>query len=367
MNDTRRSAFEKTSKLERANAKQRELAVTTAIKSFVSYMSALEALNLAASSCVSNKERAINAWDGGAALLIGSVEGKQDDTDILNRTSDGRMFFSISDNLCDYFDTCTQDGSTVTDDLLALLKKGQGHIKDSACSDVTDVLKSLVKTCTISLIQNAIYYAESSNDDNMAAGYIAGMTVLPWIDEIDAEAAKVIKKDMRIRPFATDGEGSAVLDAFKAFLSNPLSNIDCSAVSNAIDLCGAVELPASVNLDEPSVLSNGLYTATNFVSDRSAISSDIQDIETSIKNDMVDDATEIYKNGMNSPIYSAIGQLTGKRSLSEFSTDAPKLMLKNPVYNRFLFGLSDRNQGKLWMRCIIHLIFDSKSTSLIIC
>lgn len=310
-------------------------------------MSALEALNLAASSCDTNKERALTAWDGGAALLIGSVEGKQDDTDIVNRTSDGRMFFSISDDFCDYFDTCTQEGSTVTDDLLSLLKKGQGHIKDSACSDVTDVLKSLVQTCTISLIQLAIYYAESSNVDTMAAGYIAAMSVLPWIDEVDAEAALAIKKDMRMRPSATTGEGSAVLEAFEAFLSNPSSNIDCEAVSNVHDLCGAPKLPASVNLDEPSVLSNGLYTATNFVSDRSAISSDIQDIEASIKNDMVDDAIEIYNNGMNSPIYSAIGQLTGKRSVSKFSTDAPKLMIKNPIYNRFLYGLSDRNQGTL--------------------
>lgn len=340
---------------DKTTAKQRELAVTTAIKSFVSYMSALEALNLAVSSCDSNKQRAQTAWDGGAALLIGSVEGKKDAADYVNQTSDGQMFFSISDGLCQHFDLCTSIGSTVTEDLLSLLIKGQGHIADSACSDATDTLQSIVQLCTVSLIQNAIYFGDmSSDDDTLAAGYIAGMAVLPWVNEVDSEAATVIKKDMRFRQSSiTDGEASAVLDAFKSFVSNPSSNIDCEAVSNVRNMCSAPEIPASVNLDEPSVLSDGLYTASNYVSDRATISFDIRDIHDKITANNLDGAIELYNNGANSPIYSTVGQLTGKRSISKFSTDAAANMKKNPIYNRFLFGLADRSQGecqgyKIW-------------------
>lgn len=337
------SALDKTDKFEKATPKQRELAVTTAIKSFVSFMSAQEALNLAVYSCKDNTQRAQNAWDGGAALMMGSIQS----LNAANQTSDGRMFFSISDGHCDHFDTCTQDGSTVTDDMLDLLTQGQGFIKDSLCDDSYDTLQKILQNSIISLVQNAIYYAEESVDeDTLAAGYIAAMAVLPWVNEIDGDVASVIKKDMRMQPSAADGEADAVLESFKSFLTHPLSEIDCEKVSNVHQLCDDAEVPASVNLDEPSILSDGLYTASNYVIDRSTISLDIRDIEKKIQSDDVHGALELYIDGSNSPIYSSIGQLTGKRSVSMFSTDAAKNMKKNPVYNRYLFGLSDRSQGK---------------------
>lgn len=337
------SALDKTDKFEKATDKQRELAVTTAIKSFVSFMSAQEALNLAVYSCKENTQRAQTAWDGGAALLIGSINS----LDNVNGTGDGRMFFSISTGLCDHFDTCTEEGSTMTDDMLALLTQGQGYIRDSSCGDAYDVLVSILEASTISLVQNAIYYAEESLDeDTLGAGYIAGMAVLPWVNDIDSDIERVIKKDMQFRTSAADGEADAVLESFKAFLNHPLSELDCEKVSNVHQLCDAEEIPASVNLDEPSILSDGLYTASNYVTDRSKISLDIRDIEEKVKADDVYAALDLYNDGSNSPIYSSIGQLTGKRSVSKFSTDAAKNMQMNPIYNRFLFGLSDRSQGK---------------------
>jgi hypothetical protein len=53
------------------------------------------------------------------------------------------MFYSVSNALCDHFDTCTQGGSAVSGDLLALLTQGQGYLYDKSCSDVTATLKSI--------------------------------------------------------------------------------------------------------------------------------------------------------------------------------------------------------------------------------
>lgn len=344
------SAFDGSEKFEKATSKQRELAVTTSIKSFVSYLSALEALNLAASSCDTNTQRALNAWDGGAALLIGSAEGKEGSS--VNRTSEGWMFFSISNELCPHFDTCTEDGSTVTDELIALLISGQGLLNDlntgsssSLCPALTDTLQSIVRLCSVALIQNLIYYAEESSDDNTGAGFIASMSVLPFVSEFDPEAASTIKKEMRFRKRGEHIDTGAVLVAFQTILSNPSSDIDCDTVSRVHSLCNPSEIPASVNLDEPSILSNGLYTATSYVTDRSTISLDIRFMEEKIKANHMDDAIALYKAGENSPTYNAIGQLTGKRSVSKFSTDAPSDMITNPIYNHFMFGLSDSDQG----------------------
>lgn len=340
------SALDKTDQFEESTPKQRELAVTTAIKSFVSFMSALEALNLAVYSCKENTQRSQNAWDGGVALLIGSIGNRDTSNSAMNQTEDGRMFFSISEGLCDHFDTCTEDGSTVTDDLVALLTQGQGYIKDSLCSNAFDNLGKILQSSEISLIQNAIYYAEESIDeDTLGAGFIAAMAVLPFVYEIDVDASIVIKKDMSMRTSSADGEAGAVLNAFAAFLNHPLSEIDCNDVSNVHQLCNDTEIPVSVNLDEPTIISDGLYTASNYVQDRATIALDIRDIEEKVKADDLYAAVNLYNDGLNSPTYSSVGQLTGKRSVSKFSTDAAKNMMTNPLYNRYLFGLSDRNQG----------------------
>eukprot|EP00804_Cyclotella_cryptica_P018112 CCRYP_005898-RB/>CCRYP_005898-RB protein AED:0.02 eAED:0.02 QI:1433/1/1/1/0.93/0.88/17/82/2547 len=337
-------SFDNNDKFNGTTAKQRELAVSTAIKLFVSYMSALEALNVAVSNCETNTPRALTAWDGGTALLIGSVEGTESGTNTANSTKDGRMFYSVSNALCDHFDTCTQDGSAVSDDLLALLTQGQGYIYDKSCPDVTSTLKSIVQLCAVSLIQSALYFAdESSDEDNLAAGYIASMAVLPIVDKIDPDAATAIKREMRFRPSSIDSNSSAVFDAFRTMLSNPQSDIDCEMISNIDRLCDAPDAPASINPDEPSVISDGLYVATNFVTDRSYISLDISDITDKIKSDLRDQAVDLYKNGANSPTYNANGQLIGKRSISRFSTDSANNMTENPVYNLFLIGLADEN------------------------
>lgn len=343
-------ALDQSGKFNKTTSKQRELAVATTIKSFVSFMSALEALNVAVSKCEFAPERAVIAWDGGAAFLIGSVEGTEDNAGAINSTSDGRMFYSISNKLCGHFDNCVGGAvSAVAEDLIALLTKGQGEITTRQCPEATATLESITQLCTVSLIQSALFFAdESIDEDKLAAGYVASMAVLPLVNRIDPDAAMVIKEDMRFRTSSMDGDSTAVIDAFRTVLSNPLSHIECESISNIHRLCDtAPDLPASIDPSEASIFSNGLYTATNYVADRASISLDVKDIEDKIKSDWLEQAVDVYTNGANSPTYNSNGELSGKRSIAKLSTESSNNMKYNAIYNRFIYGLSDKSQGEI--------------------
>lgn len=84
-------------------ATQRDLAVNVAISSLVSYMSALQALYFSSSVCKDETEASITAFDGAAALLVGSVEGRGPGG---NLDHEGKMMYSITKQACDHFGTC---------------------------------------------------------------------------------------------------------------------------------------------------------------------------------------------------------------------------------------------------------------------
>lgn len=87
-----KEAFDKKGQFMTATGNQRRLAVKIAISSFISYMSSLEALHYAVSKCGSNTATALTAWDGGVALLIGSVEGTEKGGD---SNEQGQFFYSL--------------------------------------------------------------------------------------------------------------------------------------------------------------------------------------------------------------------------------------------------------------------------------
>ena len=102
-------ALDRTGIFQSTSAAQRELAVDVTISSFVSYMSALEALYYSSSVCYKkNKVASTAAFDGAVALLVGSVEGRGLGGSV---DQEGRMFYSISKRTCNHFDTCVGETS----------------------------------------------------------------------------------------------------------------------------------------------------------------------------------------------------------------------------------------------------------------
>jgi len=108
------------------------------------------------------------------------------------------------------------------------------------------------------------------------------------------------------------------------------------------------ERPASPqaipNRDEPMPISDGLYIATTYVGDRSAIALDVKEIKERLKVGDVDEAEFTYKHGRNSKFFDINGLPTGDlRSIRDFSVDSASTMLSDPTYNIFLHGLADQN------------------------
>lgn len=339
-------ALDKAGQFENATPKQREFAVSVAIKTFISYMSSLEAFYFALSKCDTDKEHALTAWDGGAAFLIGSVEGTEGGGEAGNSTQGGRFLYGLSNMLCDHFDTCYDDGgSEVNDKLVSYLTLGQGIIRDGLCTNLAVVLESVVAICGVTLIQSALYFAdESVDEDSLAAGDVATMAVLPIVDQIDSASAVFMKTIMTF-PSTADSQEKAdtVYASIRTMFKYP-TEIDCDLVSNIDELCVTDEPPLVIDPEEPTTISNGLYVATNYVADRSAIAFDVKDIEDDINTDDIEGAQLTYVHGENSKTYDDNGKIEGKRSISSFSTVSAAVMREDATYNLFLYGLADGNK-----------------------
>jgi len=348
-------AFDRTGPFLETTAPQRELAVNIAISSFVSYMAALEALYFSVSKCGSDVTAAETAFDGAVALLVGSVEGRGRGG---SSYQEGRMFYSIAKRNCVHFHYCRGADAQVNVELFLALTEGQDFIKEGNCADAAKAVESINAHLKVSLIQSLLYFSDSTisgQSDDDAAGYVATMAVLPILNDIDPGSANTIKLAMDFPPTsATLGESkedtvhSALTDVF----SNPKTDsiVDCSLVTNIEEICnsgtiGDVEPVKPIKPDAPMPISNGLYVATNYVGDRSAISLDVQEIESFLNENNADGADLIYSDGLNSKIYDEDGEWAKElRSIKLFSTEAGNTMRSDPTYNLFIYGLSDENQ-----------------------
>lgn len=205
-------------------------------------------------------------------------------------------------------------------------------------------------------MQSLLYFsdeniAEHSDDD--AAGYVATMAALPIIDDIDPTSASSIKSAMDLTYSGTSGANKpdAVQAALSVVFSNPATDgiVDCDLVTNMDEICnphliddgddGDADTP-DIGIDDPGddgdvdtpdvevpdvlpdkvmepeapmPISNGLYVATNYVGDRSAIAHDVEQIQSYLNEGNVDGAMNLYKNGLNSKIYDENGLWVDKQ------------------------------------------------------
>lgn len=373
-------AFEKTGKFQTASGNQRREAVMQVISSFISYISSLEALHFAVNQCDSNSATAITAWDGGAALLIGSIEGEEVDVTGGSSRKNGYFMYSLSKLICNHFDTCIADGtdSEINKQLLEKLTQGQTAIQDGLCRDAEQGLESIKSLLVVPLIQSILYYVDKDSDLEIAtvAGYVSTMALSPIIDAIDSTSSETIEAVMTFPPSSLpsgQNKVETVYNAFRAVLSDQKSFIDCQLVSTIHSMCDQVNAISSdvesFNIDEPTTMSNGLYIAKNFVGDRSAIAKDIADIQDFLDSKDVSGAKFVYDHGENSKIYNENGMPSGKRSISSFSVNAGNDMRTDPTYNLFVYGLSDENDylGKSVLNyadSFVNLLFDSSDRRL---
>ena len=352
--------FERSGPFISTTATQRNLALNVAISSFVSYMSALQALYFSVSRCASDVTSAETAFDGAVALLVGSVEGRGRGG---SAYLEGQMLYSVSKRNCEHFHNCRGRNAEVNLDIVRVMEEGQSFLKQGNCLDLSKAVESIDSLLKVPLIQSILYFSDSTismQSDDDAAGYVATMAALPILDDIDSSSANTIKSGMDLTAstsMSSESKEDTVYKALGVVFSNPDTQgiVDCELVTTFNEICnpdkvvvdGGGDVQQEVQVIEPEKpmpISNGLYVATNYVGDRSAIAFDIQEIEDNLQYDVAE-AKHVYLHGRNSKIYNENGMPTGElRSISRFSTESDMTMRGDPTYNVFVYGLSDENQ-----------------------
>ncbi len=327
-----------------ATTEQRRSVVEITLGSFVSYFSALEALYFANSVCSTNKDSATAAYDGGVAFLIGSVEGTERGG---NSEQEGRFFYNVAKMACDYFDTCVEDNDAeINQMILEDLKVGQSALKSSNCDAVSEAIDSFATLTVVPLLQSLLSFADDI--DNTPDGYVASMAIAPVVSDFDDALSDKIVSEMAYDIISPDKK-IEVHNAIKTMLADEdFEDIACNVISSLCDEgeSGGVDIPAEepipIKPEEPTPISGGLYVATSYTGDKSAIALDVKEIEERLQVKDVARATFIYEEGMNSKIYDDNGVPTSEeRSIQDFSLNAGRVMLRDPTYNLFITGLSD--------------------------
>ena len=322
--------FDATGPFAETSASQRVLAVNYAISGIVSYMAALEALYFSVSRCGQAGTSAIDAFDGAVALLIGSVEGRGRGG---STWQEGQMFYSIGKRNCLHFRNCRGGDSDANVQLFQQLQTGQELIQQGVdCVQARDAVQNIDNLLNAPLIQSLLYFSDariSDHEDNYAAGYVASMAVLPIVDNIESPSAVSIQSAMNINPGSTvDGNKTAIVqEALFEMFSNPKAGgvVDCALVTSIDGICksgwsgsspvtddssstvindgnggGVVtDVPPEevIEPEKPMPISNGLYVATNYVGDRSAIAKDVAEIKSFLSENDADGATHTYTHG----------------------------------------------------------------------
>lgn len=293
INELMMQILEQTGSFTDMPATQRDLAMDIAISNILSYIAALQAIYYSARMC-DNEDggtTSLAAFDGAVALLVGSVEGPEEGGDPI---AEGRMFYSITGNSCVYGDCIESD---FKEELFQALTDGQSFILQRDCESAGTTVEKINALLKVPLLQSLIYFSDERTydvADNVAAGYVATMAVIPIINEIDPSSAVTIETAMKLDDPSWNlvTKELEVRTALQAILSNPTSDINCALVSTTGKLCGT-----TIDPEEPMPISDGLYVSSNYVGDRSAIALDVKEIESFLSQNNADEATRVYTDG----------------------------------------------------------------------
>lgn len=324
-----------------ATTEQKRSVVEITISSFISYFSSLEAIYYATSICSSNKVTAVEAYDGGVAFLIGSVEGTEQGG--YNSEGEGRFFYNLAKLACNYFDSCVAGGNAeINAKMLDTLKLGQTALKNSDCPGVSEAVNTFATLTVVPLIQSLLSFAETI--DNEPDGYVASMAVAPFVWDFNQTLSDKITSRMEYGSRLTDDGSDKKSEVYNAIVAT-LENQDFKDIAGDVVPGGtSPEVPVPIKPEEPTPISDGLYIATTYIADKSAIAFDVKEIEERLGVKDVERATFIYEEGMNSKIYDENGMPTSKeRSIQDFSLTSGRVMLRDPTYNLFVTGLSDEH------------------------
>ena len=162
-------------------------------------MHTLELFYKARSTCTGGdtKNEAIEYWDRGASLLVGSIEGKEPNGNI-----NGTSWYSMSKEFCRFFGTCNEALSNANakanEEMMTLLVQGLEGLVDS-CEIPLTTMESIESTLLIPLVQGTLHFAVVNSDsiqsqESLGAGYVLAQSILPLVKAGNAASEKYISE-----------------------------------------------------------------------------------------------------------------------------------------------------------------------------
>jgi hypothetical protein len=126
-------------------------------------------------------------------------------------TSKGRVLYSLANEECTQFQTCSESGissnghSLVNIEIFDYFRGGQQKIKNGDCDGAKDLIKSIEALMTIPLIQGTLRYAHLlASEPEYWEPYGAeaaafASSVLPLVHQCDSNSAQVIYDNLKIQ------------------------------------------------------------------------------------------------------------------------------------------------------------------------
>lgn len=375
-----------------ATSTQEASLVEGLLRYVVLYVSAMDELDSAIDMCTSsgNTNSMHMLWDGGAAFLIGSMEGTE-----VGGYEGGKLLYGLSNELCDDFGTCEPELSISNTLLIQGLKVGSEQLIAGNCQNARQAFLGTIRPALMfPLLQGLLAYATDAEGDSefVDLGFLESFAtaLVPSIQDVDPQAAQSIAAAADIEDGVTSGpvpEGVGKLfDEVKRVL--PQLEVECTDIgklkigniprgvcpddpsfirevgqdtaapeptkapavqatnapiqttSAPVEVTGTAPTHAPVVVATPHAdgLAWGRYTFVNTsVAENDALFTlDVKDMFFAKD---ADTARDIYENGRNAP--NGLSGNLGVSSLKEFSTKAAAFMKEDPMYNFYRYGLYD--------------------------
>jgi len=173
----------------------------------------------------------------------------------------GNSLYSLAQLRCSQFNTCESDRvASVNKEMLILFYAGQSEIRSLNCAALERTVAEIKYMVLVPLVQSSLHYAIENEDSAVnnksaaiASGFVFAQSLLPLLNEIDEEAADVIRRNFEYsltKKPVQDG-AKAVFEAYADALSK-IQGFDCRAVGKVgkMNVCAEPFSVSSNKADE---------------------------------------------------------------------------------------------------------------------
>ncbi len=217
-------------------------------------MHALELFHKARNICSSDKLKAMESWDRGASLLVGSIEGSQ-----VGGTINGTSWYSMSKEFCSFFGTCNDGSSNAKANgrMMTLLQEGTVPLNEGVCNNLGTIVENIESTLLIPLVQGTLHFAvlnggpsEFRSYESLGAGYALARSILPLLKSGN-EAMATVVNDWTSNPSVSEGSHNVVWNAIARTWES--FGVNCQDIGeyNGTSFCQVVDSCSSNGCADP--------------------------------------------------------------------------------------------------------------------